>query len=633
MSDKALPYARKGPPKTERLPVAFARHDLLHQRQGLRELASELSRHIRPEEYTDAYPEAGQLQAVLRFLLPSPLPMALMWGEDERLYFNAAFAALPGMGHVSFGAILSKASPLRDWWRKSAQGACEIALSDEKDADKTGVDKTDAGPPQSYWSVHCWTLSDDAHPVNVLTLLPQTRRVLAEQALRASEETLATLMDQTPRLLWRCTPDGVSIWANKRARDYQGLAPDQTGSWADVLDTHDNLRLERAFAEHQQDRQGFALHVPLKGGDARARVHRLRFSPIFDAEGRIGAWTGSGLEIDDWHSGWEAMRPPFDLVPGRHDVIWTMGVGERTIRPLDPQTRQDWGPVLEGQPLSWHEWCAAILPEERELALAIPERVRAGEMVQVTLGLAVPSETYQAVALYVFPVDPGAQDGGRIGGMFRPVRHRVEQRAYWVRIGGPDLHGFEEQRAALLLDQVRLLQFDEPATFVAVSRDLQPGAVIFQAPSEPQRLFEILEELNLSAREVPWLVTGTQSYPLEAIVRLMRMGAGDVLSASTGPRIVTEAIRTVVSRVRHKAPPVPEVVVDNGMQDRLSELSERERQVLDGLLAGGTNKTIALQLKLSPRTVEAHRARLMDRLSAKSLADLLRVASEGGPAA
>ncbi|MEG1451508.1 LuxR C-terminal-related transcriptional regulator [Brevundimonas sp.] len=616
MSDKALPSARKGLHTTDRLVAAPVRPDLLQQRQGLRELATELSRHIRP----DAYPEAGQLQTVLRFILPSPLPMVLIWGEEERLYFNAAFAALPGMGQVSFGAVLAKSSPLREWWRKSALGTRDIALSDKADDDG----------PYSHWSVHRWTLPDDVHPIEVLTLLPQTRRVLAEEALRASEETLATLMDQTPRLLWRCTPEGIPVWINKRARDYQGLASDANGGWSDILDTHDTARLAGAFADHQHDRRGFALHMPLKGAAAKALAHRLRFSPIFDAEGQISAWAGSGLEIDDWHSGWEAMRPPFDLVPGRHDVIWSMGVGERSIRPLDPQTRQEWGSVLEGQPVAWTEWCAVILPEERELALAIPDRVRAGEMVQVTLGLAVPSEQYQAVALYAFPIDPGAKDGGRIGGMFRPVRHRVEQRAYWVRIGGPDLHGFEEQRAALLQDQVRLLQFDEPATFVAVSRDLQPGAVIFQAPGEPQRLFDILEELNLSARDVPWLVTGMQAYPLEAIVRLMRMGAGDVLSASTGPRIVTEAIRSVVSRVRHKSPPVPEAVTDNAVQDRLSELSERERQVLDGLLAGGTNKSIALQLKLSPRTVEAHRSRLMDRLSAKSLADLLRVAGEAG---
>ncbi|RZI59935.1 MAG: DNA-binding response regulator, partial [Zymomonas sp.] len=54
----------------------------------------------------------------------------------------------------------------------------------------------------------------------------------------------------------------------------------------------------------------------------------------------------------------------------------------------------------------------------------------------------------------------------------------------------------------------------------------------------------------------------------------------------------------------------------------------REREVLDGLVAGCTNKAIALKLSLSPRTVETHRAHLMDRLGVSTLAELLKLAAE-----
>ena len=59
-------------------------------------------------------------------------------------------------------------------------------------------------------------------------------------------------------------------------------------------------------------------------------------------------------------------------------------------------------------------------------------------------------------------------------------------------------------------------------------------------------------------------------------------------------------------------------------------MSAREREVLDGLLAGGTNKTIARDLGLSPRTVEAHRARIMERLGARSLPELVQIAVAAG---
>ena len=58
---------------------------------------------------------------------------------------------------------------------------------------------------------------------------------------------------------------------------------------------------------------------------------------------------------------------------------------------------------------------------------------------------------------------------------------------------------------------------------------------------------------------------------------------------------------------------------------RLDSLSPREREVLDGLVAGLPNKTIAYDLKISARTVEVHRANLMTRMGATSVADLVRM--------
>ena len=63
---------------------------------------------------------------------------------------------------------------------------------------------------------------------------------------------------------------------------------------------------------------------------------------------------------------------------------------------------------------------------------------------------------------------------------------------------------------------------------------------------------------------------------------------------------------------------------------QIAMLSQRERQVLSGLLAGGTNKTIAGDLGISVRTVEIHRARMLDRLGVQSLAEAIRLAVLSG---
>ena len=63
---------------------------------------------------------------------------------------------------------------------------------------------------------------------------------------------------------------------------------------------------------------------------------------------------------------------------------------------------------------------------------------------------------------------------------------------------------------------------------------------------------------------------------------------------------------------------------------RIAQLSTREREVLEGLLGGGTNKTISKTMGISPRTVEIHRARLMDRLGVKTLSELVTMALAAG---
>ena len=63
---------------------------------------------------------------------------------------------------------------------------------------------------------------------------------------------------------------------------------------------------------------------------------------------------------------------------------------------------------------------------------------------------------------------------------------------------------------------------------------------------------------------------------------------------------------------------------------RLALLSPREREVLQGLLAGLPNKSIAYDLAISPRTVEIHRARVMDKMGARSLSELIRMSLAAG---
>jgi two-component system response regulator FixJ len=81
----------------------------------------------------------------------------------------------------------------------------------------------------------------------------------------------------------------------------------------------------------------------------------------------------------------------------------------------------------------------------------------------------------------------------------------------------------------------------------------------------------------------------------------------------------------LASQERPQVPPEADPAADEA-RARIAALSPREREVLDRLMVGKPNKTIANELGLSPRTVEVHRARLMTRLEAGSIAEAVRLA-------
>jgi two-component system response regulator FixJ len=121
------------------------------------------------------------------------------------------------------------------------------------------------------------------------------------------------------------------------------------------------------------------------------------------------------------------------------------------------------------------------------------------------------------------------------------------------------------------------------------------------------------------------IVTGHADVPLA--VQAMRNGAVDFIEKPYPPGRMLTAVADAQATARAAAGGRRRS--DRAAEDaatRLAVLTAREREVLDALVGGKSNKVIARELGLSPRTVEAHRAALMDRLSVRSLAEAIRLA-------
>jgi two-component system response regulator FixJ len=109
------------------------------------------------------------------------------------------------------------------------------------------------------------------------------------------------------------------------------------------------------------------------------------------------------------------------------------------------------------------------------------------------------------------------------------------------------------------------------------------------------------------------------------VVDAVKAGALDYLALPLKP----ERLSNCLSRISREAPMVCEVrkrAIE--ARQRLSALSGREREVLDHLVNGGSNKEIARQLEISPRTVEIHRANMMSKLGARHSAEAIRLKME-----
>jgi two-component system response regulator FixJ len=164
--------------------------------------------------------------------------------------------------------------------------------------------------------------------------------------------------------------------------------------------------------------------------------------------------------------------------------------------------------------------------------------------------------------------------------------------------------------------------YESPLTFLE-ELPLEESACVVTDVRMPQMSgIDLLKRLRADRQQVPVIViTGHGDVPLA--VEAMKLGAADFIEKPFPDEMLINAVRQAVDRQACAEKTSQERAV---IAERIAALSTRERQVLDGLVAGNPNKTIAYDLGISPRTVEVYRANLMNKMQASSLSGLVRMA-------
>ena len=168
--------------------------------------------------------------------------------------------------------------------------------------------------------------------------------------------------------------------------------------------------------------------------------------------------------------------------------------------------------------------------------------------------------------------------------------------------------------------------FESAQTFLDKVGSLDFGCVVSDVRMPGIDGIELLGRLkSLQCRFPAIIMTGHGDVPLA--VEAMKLGAVDFLEKPFDDDLLIAMVDTGLKRAE---PEVKQEAVTREIGERVATLSPRERQVMDGLVAGLSNKAIAREYDISPRTIEVYRANVMTKMQAGSLSELVRLAMRAG---
>ncbi|ABI76433.1 DNA-binding response regulator FixJ [Hyphomonas neptunium ATCC 15444] len=172
----------------------------------------------------------------------------------------------------------------------------------------------------------------------------------------------------------------------------------------------------------------------------------------------------------------------------------------------------------------------------------------------------------------------------------------------------------------------RVKTYVDGVAFLEQAGEAEKGCILLDVQMPKMDGLQVQEALNERGVAMPVIVL-TGHGDVAVAVRAMKAGAVDFVEKPYAKQTLVDALTRAFERLESRR---KEDVLADEARGLIENLTAREKEVLHGLVDGQTNKEIAISLDISPRTVEIHRANVMEKMGASNLSTVLRIAFAAG---
>lgn len=452
---------------------------------------------------------------------------------------------------------------------------------------------------------------------------------LARAELASNEARLRAASDLVGLGIYAWNPITGALDWDERLRSLWGLPPDASIDMV-VYEAGihpDDLAGVRAAIAACVDPAGdgrYAIEYRVIGRDDGITRHVATSGRTTFEHGRAVAFIGAAIDVSEQRRTEAAVRASEAQFRGfaenSSNLLWIVDPAAGAIIYRSSAFERIWGEPSEAIPVDLDAWMEHLHPDDRPQVAHALDLVTAGEVAQYEYRIIRPGDGgVRRLRDTGFPIRDGHGKITRIGGIAEDLTQQDVRQVYIVSARAAEARHLAGLARAIDY-QARI--FENAAAFLDIAPVLAPGCVLVDLRKGRDDMLSIPRELKARSIALPTVTLDDPRAGTDAAVAAMKAGAVDHIICSD-EAVLRDKLRAVLAECHAVVRPAAR---DEEASAQIARLTPREREVLVGLVDGGTNKIIAQALGISPRTIELHRAQVMNKLGASNLTELVQIA-------